>query len=583
MCCIIDTLDHIHFTNYKKNMVDNIFFQTSILLGITVSVAFFMRLLRQPLLVGYLIAGIIAGPFVLNLLAGDNHLFHALSEFGVVLLLFMVGLSLNFAHIKKIGKTSLIVGLSQVTFTSLTGFCIIYFLLGQPVLSAIYLAIAITFSSTIIIVKLLADKKDTESVYGRYTTGMMIVQDVVALSIIIVLSSFTDGATLSSIASALFLKILVLVAFVFVLARYVVPRILSSVAKSTEFLFVFTVAWCFGVASLLFWLGFSIEVGALIAGLTLGSSPYQAEISSRVKSLRDFFLVLFFIILGSQLSLSQLEFAITPGIVLAIFILIGNPLILFLVFRALKFTRRNSFLAGVTAAQVSEFGFVLLLAGEKLGHITGNQMEIFTIVALTTIIISSYLITYNEKIYNALRPVFDIFGKDRRRQKEEPVPNYDVWIFGYHRLGWVLCNALKEKKVSFAVVDFNPTTIQKLQREGIPAYFGDAADVEFLEQLQFQKTKMVFSTIPALDDQKTLIGHVRGASKKIWVITTAHQIDDVEDLYTAGSDYVFMPHMVGAAWMGNILHEKRWTKSLFTSLSQEQKKELKHRASAGVQ
>jgi Kef-type K+ transport system membrane component KefB len=563
-------------------VLDNVFLQMSILLAITVSIAFVMRLLRQPLLVGYLIAGIVAGPFVLNLLAGDEHLFHALSEFGVVLLLFMVGLSLNFTHIKKIGKVSLIAGLSQVAFTSVIGFLVLYFLLQQSLVSAIYLAVGITFSSTIIIAKLLADKKDTESVYGRYTIGLMIVQDVVALCIIIVLTSFTEGETWSHMLSVLSVKILMLIAFVYALARYVVPRILSSVAKSTEFLFVFTVAWCFCVASLLFWLGFSIEVGALIAGLTLGSSPYQAEISSRVKPLRDFFLVLFFIILGSQLSLSQLEFAWIPGVFLSVFILLGNPFILFWVFRSLKFTRRNSFLAGVTAAQVSEFGFVLLLSGEKLGHITGNEMEIFTIVALATIIISSYLITYNESIYSGLRPVFDIFGKDKRRQKEEPIPNYDVWIFGYHRLGVVLGNAFTEKKVPFAVVDFNPTTIQKLEKQRISAYFGDAADVEFLEQLQFEKTKMIFSTIPSVDDQKTLIAQVRNTSKKIWIITTAHQVDDVKELYDAGSDYVFMPHMVGAAWMGHVLQEKRWTKSLFASLSKEQKKELEHRSSAGV-
>ncbi len=563
-------------------MIDSVFAQLSILLGITVTIACVMRFLRQPLMVGYLISGIIAGPFVLNIFQGHTELFDALAELGVVLLLFVVGLSLNFDHIKRIGKVSLIAGVSQVLFTCIFGFLMLFFFLNMGFSSALYLAIAITFSSTIIIIKLLTDKKDTESVYGRYTIGLMIVQDLIALFIIVLLTSFSEGVTGMEFISALLLKVIVLSAFVFFMGRYIIPRVMPHVASSSEFLFLFTVAWCFGIASLLFWLGFSAEVGALIAGLTLGSSPYQAEISSRVKPLRDFFIVLFFIILGSELHLGNIGDSLIPGIVLSLFILIGNPLIFYWVFRRLKFTRRNSFLAGLTAAQVSEFGFVLLLTGKKLGHIQGTEMEIFTLVALGTIIISSYLITYNEKIYHWLMPVFTLFGKDKYRQKEEKEASYDVWLFGYHRLGWKIYEALQQKGMSVGVVDFNPTTIQKLKDRNIPAYFGDAGDVEFLDQLPLHKAKMIISTMPDVDDQVTLIKHVKAKSEKPLCVATTYHLDYMHQLYGAGAHYVLMPHVIGGTWFAEQLEGSAWTKKTFALLKKQQKEELQMREHSGI-
>ncbi len=559
-------------------MIDNIFIQIGVLLGITVTVAFFMRLLRQPLMTAYLIAGIVAGPFVLNLVHGDGEVFTALSQFGVILLLFVVGLSLNFDHIKRIGRVALIAGLSQVAFTTAIGYGILLALHYESS-SALYLALALTFSSTIIIVKLLTDKKDLQSVYGRYTIGVMIVQDILALLIMIVLTSLSADMTIGQTVVDLIFNIVLLIAFVIVLARYVVPRIMDRVAESSEFLFIFTVAWCFGVASILTLLGFSIEVGALIAGLTLGSSPYQTEISSRVKPLRDFFIVIFFIILGSELSLAQIPLVVVPGLILSVFILIGNPFILYRTFRALKFTRRNSFLAGITAAQVSEFGFVLLFTGQKLGYIHGKEVEVFTLIALITIILSSYAITYNEQLYKVLLPIFNLFGKDKFSQIEDKIQKYDVWVFGYHRVGWKLCEALAEQNKSFAVVDYNPAAISKLKHRGIPAFFGDAADVEFLSQLPIEKAKVIISTLPESDDQLTLVKHIRGTKEghKVHIITNLYHIDSLKEMYDAGASYVFMPHLVGGQWLAEILKEKRWTKKTFAHMKQHQKEEMKMR------
>jgi Kef-type K+ transport system membrane component KefB len=561
-------------------MINNIFFQLSILLGITVTIAAVMRLLRQPLMSAYIIAGIIAGPLFLNLIAGDERAYSAFAEFGVVLLLFVVGLSLNINHIKKIGRVAVITGLAQFVFTGGAGFLLMRYL-HFPFLSALYIGVAVVFSSTIIIVKLLNEKRDSESAYGRHTMGLMIVQDIIAIILMLFITS-TSGVGVPTSGIDLLVRGFILIAVVFFLSHYLLPKLLDHVAKSSEFLFIFTIAWCFGVASLLYWAGFSVEIGAVIAGLSLGSSPYQPQIASRIRPLRDFFIILFFIILGSEMSLVGVNTILIPGLILAAFILIIKPLVLYYLFRLQKFSRRNSFLAGVTGAQVSEFGFILIFTGGLAGHLNGLELPTFTIVALITIFISSYLITYNEELYRFLIPFFNIFGKDKHLQKEEGDKKYEVIIFGYHRIGWKLCEALAEKKITYAVVDFNPDAVQKLKHRGIPCYFGDAADVEFLSSLPFSEAKLVISTLPEPDDQLVLIKHIKNLTPKTHIIANLYHNTCLKELYDAGADYIMMPHLLGGNWVASVLKDSPWTKKTFQLLRQEQKEEMKLRFTAGT-
>lgn len=562
-------------------MLENIFLQFSVVLGITASIAFFMRLLRQPLLTGYIVAGIVTGPFFLNLLHGGESIFDALAEFGVVLLLFMVGLSLNLDHLKRIGKVSLLAGVGQVIFTATVGFFILQGL-GFSLVSSFYLATSITFSSTIIIVKLLQDKGDTNATYGRYVLGLMIVQDIIAVFVMLVITSIGGDNTLLQTAGELALKGLLLLALAYFLSVYFLPKALKSIAHSSELLFIFTIAWCFGVSSILYIAGFGLEIGAIIAGISLGSSPYSSQIGSRIKPLRDFFIILFFIILGSELSISGIGDVWLPAIILSFFILIGNPLILYLIFRSQKFTRRNSFLAGLTAAQVSEFGFILLYTGVRAGHVNGPELPIFTITALVTIFFSAYLITYAEKIYRLLIPFFELFGKDKFRQRENKEQSYDVIVFGYHRIGWKVCEALLEKKVSFVVIDFDPIAISKLKHRGIHAIFGDAADVEFLETLPIGNAKLVISTLPEADDQLVLIHYIREVSKDTKIICNLYHSTHLHEFYQAGADYVMMPHLLGGNWIADIIKNKPWTETTFAHLKEDQKEDMKLRFSKGV-
>ncbi len=566
---------------YYSSMEANIFLQLSGLFGLTVTIAFIMRLLRQPLMIAYIISGMIAGPLFLNTLEHGGATFDTLAQFGVIFLLFLVGLSLNISHIRHIGKVAAITGITQIVFTASIGYAILK-MLGFATTPSLYMGLALTFSSTIIIVKLLNDKKDTESVYGRHVLGLMVVQDIVAVLIMLFITSNAGDVPLAQALAFIAIKGFAIIGLILVLSKYVIPKILDHVASSSEFLFIFTIAWCFGIASLLHWAGFSLEIGAIIAGITLGSSPYQSQISSRIKPLRDFFIILFFIILGSQMGISDFNTVLVPGLILSVFILLGNPFILYYSFRLLKFTRRNSFLAGVTAAQVSEFGFILLFTGIQFGHLQNGELSLFTVVALTTIFVSSYAITYNEQLYKLVRPLLDMFGLDQFRQKEAKKETHDIWVVGYHRIGWKVCETLQKEDKSFAVIDYNPDAISKLKHRGISAYFGDVADVEFLESLPLENAKLIILTIPEADDQLTFIKNIRMRSDKIHIIANLYHNDHLDELYQAGANYVMMPHLLGGQWISEVLENHPWTKRTFSMLKKEQREEMKLRYTMGT-
>lgn len=534
-------------------MESNLFLQISALLAVTVSVAFVIRLFKQPLLVSYMIAGVICGPLFFNLLNSEKHLYEAFSNFGVVLLLFIVGLELNFSYLKKIGKTSLKVGLYQLFLNFSLISVAIFYCLDLTLAGTVFLALAACFSSTIVILKLINDKHEEDSVYGRYTVGLMLIQDIISIAILFALSVFYSSESTSGLGVDNIVKILLVIAFIFLSYKFVLPRVIDKIASSGEFLFIFTIAWCFGIASLMVWSGLSIELGAIVAGLTLGSSRYQPEIISRIKPLRDFFIVIFFIILGSMADFKNVESVLIPALILAGFVLIIKPIILFLVFRKMKFTRRNSLFPALTAVPLSEFGFIILLAAIKSGYLNGPELSIFTIATIITIFVSSYLIGYSAKIYNLLLPFFKFFGHDKYIQREDNKESFTAMVFGYHRTGWKIGNALKDLGVSFAAIDFNPSNVARLCNHNIRTFFGDMSDVEFLKALPLDKTKFIISTIHTPEDQLVLLNYIRSKKKKITIICTLYNKKYLEKLYEAGADYVMLPHLLSGTWMASLI------------------------------
>jgi Kef-type K+ transport system membrane component KefB/Trk K+ transport system NAD-binding subunit len=537
-------------------MIDNVFIELSIIIGIVIIIATLMRILRQPLIIGYIITGIIVGPNFLNIMVSKNAI-TTFSQIGITLLLFMVGLNLDLKIIKGVGKVALITGIGQVLFTSLIGYFICY-LLGFSKLTSFYIAIALTFSSTIIIMKLLSDKGNLETLYGRISIGFLIVQDLIVIIILMIISAIPAGNNLMDLFLGTFFKGIGILGILFLASMYIIPKIVKLIAKSQEFLLLFSIGWCLALASLVYYMKFSMEIGALLAGITLAASPYRYEIGSKMKPLRDFFIVLFFILLGSQMFFSDISSLAVPAVILSIFILVGNPLIVMVLMGYLGYTKRNSFLAGLTVAQISEFSLILIMLGVKVGHLTNEILSFVTIIGLATIAGSTYMILYADKIYPYLAKYLSVFEKKGVKIDEHKYHKndlYDIFLFGCNRIGNELIKSFKKSGKKFLVIDYNPETIIELAKKRVECRYGDAEDFELLNELNLAKAKMVISTIPNPEINLLLIKKTKEANPNSVVIVTSMNVDDALDLYNAGADYVILPHFLGGERMSILLEE----------------------------
>jgi len=554
----------------------NIFFELSLLLTVTAIITLAVRKLRQPLVVGYILSGIIAGPYVLNIVSSQHEL-ELFSKVGIVFLLFIVGLYLNPKIIQEVGKVSLVTGLGQVLFTSLIGFALTL-LLGIDRLAALYVAIALTFSSTIIILKLIADKKDLQKLYAKIAIGFLLVQDIVATFILIAIT-VVSGQSDMGLGSTLLLTLgkgMILFSVLGMFQRYILPKVTEYAAESPELLFLFSLAWGTILASLFSALGFSIEIGALIAGVTLSVSPYSVEIASRLKPLRDFFIIIFFVLLGSQLILSNLAQLLFPAIILSLFVLVGNPIIVIILMNTLGYNRKTSYQAGLTVAQISEFSLILGALGLRLGHLSQEVLSLITLVGLITISGSTYLILYSETFYPKVSRYLGWLEliKTNVKHKGKDPDDFESIIFGFDRVGHYFAQSLQSLDHSFLVVDFNPASAEKLEDSGYQYRLGDASDPEFLEDLPIVKPKIIISTVPELATNILIVHAMRAKNKKAVIIPIAQTHQDASELYEAGASYVMMPHHLGAQHMSKMIARYGSDHSLYETLKKRHVSEL---------
>ncbi|TAL50834.1 sodium:proton exchanger [Patescibacteria group bacterium] len=551
-------------------MLEELFFEIGIVLVIAAVLSMVVYRLRQPLIIAYILTGIIAGPSLLAL-TDSPEVFEAMSQIGVAFLLFTVGLGLNWKSVKDVGGIALATGVGQVLFTSVCGF-VIGLLLGFDALTSAYLGIAFSFSSTIIIVKLLMDKEDLDTLYGRISVGFLLVQDFIAMLILLGLSSVGTGASLQTVLVTTILKAIILVPVFWFISTKVLPPTLKYVARSQELLFIFAVAWCFLVAGVLVYFGFGIEIGALIAGITLSSSVYYREINARVRPLRDFFLVIFFIVLGTRLGVDSLSATWIPSIVFSLFILFCNPLIALFIMRLLGYHPRTGFLCGTTVAQISEFSFIVLIVGTSLGHLDSSILGLATTVGIITIAASSYLIEHNERIFQSLHSLFRwlephmTLSSEERRQR----PVVPVLLFGFHRTGAELLSTLKQLKQPYTVVDFDPLAVRELAELGEPALYGDAADENFLEEIKADKSRLIISTIPDLVISIALLSYLSRQKFTGVVVVSVHSDEDAKRCYALGATYVIVPPVLSGKKFSEMLKKSKTTKRSWQRLVKKQ-------------
>ncbi len=531
-------------------VTNDLFIEVSLIIVLASMIAGVMKLIKQPLIIAYIATGLLAGPSVLNLVKEPESL-EVFSKFGVSILLFIIGISLSPKVIKDTGKIALVTGLSQIFFTTIFGFLISKGF-GYTNTESLYVAIALTFSSTIIVMKLISDKKETEKLYARVAIGFLLVQDIVATGILIFVSTLATAGNGPVLLALTIIRGFAIAVFLIVISAKLLPKIGDFFANSQEFLFLVSIGWGLGIASLFKYIGLSMEIGALIAGVSLSVTPYAHEISSKLKPLRDFFIIIFFIFLGSTLKIDNIPNVIIPAIVFSIYILIGNPLILTTIMGFLGYNKKTSFNAGLTVAQISEFSLILILLGVHLGHLNNLIMSLVTLVGVITIAGSTYMVLYSEKLYPFFEKYLGIFEKKKPIQEKEHKNTYDVILFGCNRVGYDFVRLFKDIHENFIAVDFDPAVVSKMTTDGLNCIYGDAEDSEFLDEICVTEAKMVISTIPDQETNFFLIEKIRQKQANSILITISYDLNSALEMYEKGATYVILPHFIGGQFASEL-------------------------------
>lgn len=521
------------------------FFEIAAILIISAIGGLLGKFLKQPLIVAFIGVGILVGPFGLDLITSLDKV-QLLSELGIAILLFAVGLKLDVRLIKSIGKVALLTGIGQVIFTSVVGY-IIAVQLGMPSMHALYVAVALTFSSTIIIVKLLSDKKEIDSLHGQISIGFLIVQDIVVVLAMIFLSALAADASANPVSdiAKVVAKGLAMLLVTGLLMRFVLPRLMQLMVKSEELLVLFSVAWALVLSATGDALGFSKEVGAFLAGISLASTKHREIVSGKMTTLRDFLLLFFFITMGAEFDLSLVGEQFRSAILFSLFVLLGNPLIVLIIMGFMGYRKRTSFLSGLAVAQISEFSLILAALGLQLGHINDNVMGLITLVGLITIGLSTYMILYSHRIFNFLSPVLGLFERKNpyREAKSKNIDEskVDVIIFGLGRYGRNIAQSLEREGRTVMGVDFDPKTVESWLEKGRPAQLGDAEDPDLPKLLPLKSTKVIISTIPDYEINLQFLRILKFHNYRGRIVLTQHHAEHAAELVGAGADMILFP------------------------------------------
>lgn len=548
----------------------DVFAQLAFILGMAAMGGVFARLLRQPPMVGYILAGIGLSLSGREMFSSIEGMVELMGKLGVTLLLFLAGLELPLSEMKRLGKVALVTGIGQIIVTSILGFGLAN-ILGFGIQTSLYIGVGLTFGSTIMVVKLLSEKGDLQSLPGKIAVGYLLVQDFVAVGLLVVLSGMAvEGLQPLGLATVL-LKGVVMIVIAVALSGRLMNKLIDHLAKSSELVFITSIGWCLGVAAIVSspMVGFSPEIGGLLAGLTLANVAEQPQIMVRVRPLRDFFLTWFFVYLGAGLHWGNVATLILPIAVFSAYVLIGNPLIVMGILGMLGYGRRTYFLASLAVAQVSEFGLIILANAAGIGQVDRSVVSMMTIVALVTMTGSTYLILNSKKLFELIHTHIGWFERKGVREKEKELNQGKkltghAILFGHNRVGSRIRPALENKFTNVVVVDFNPEVVEKLKDEGVTAVYGDMSDYQLYDNLGILDAEIIISTVPDFTDSVHLLKgvtelkkNVRGAASKQLIVVTAVDQADAMKLYELGADYVLVPHSLGGEFLNHVFEHHK--------------------------
>lgn len=523
----------------------DVFTQLSVVLVVATLMALLMRKLKQPLIVGHILTGILVGPSMLHLIE-DKHSFETFSEIGIALLLFIIGLELSVSVIKRLGKPVFLTAAAILATVGTIGF-----LVGSAfhfsTQEAILLGLAMFFSSTIIIAKVLSDKKEISRLNGQIAIGVILIDDIIATFALLFVAASSSGEALGPVEiGLLLLKGVAVIGVLALVATKVLPRVMKSIAKSQELLFLFALAWGFGIATAVNFVGFSIEIGALFAGVALAHLPYAHQIGARLKPLRDFFVVLFFISLGENLNFSNLSSAFVPALIISALVLVLKPLVVMTSLGLLGYTRRTSFKTGINLSQISEFSIILIVLAASTGMVSMELSAIVTLVALITITVSTYLMQYDNKIYQKIDHRLRMFERSGAVDAHHEAKEYPLVLFGFKNGGHQYLRTFRSLKKKFVVVDYDPEVIEDLHKANVDYLYGDATDPELLAEIEMDAAKLIVNTIGDHDINVSLTKYIRKRNPDAAIVCYSSSYNEAAELYQLGVSYVMLPHFIGS-------------------------------------
>ncbi len=552
--------------------MDSIFLQLAVALSLSSLFGFVVLRLKLPLVVAYLLAGVAIS---LVSLIDPHHsaVFEILPEIGIAFVLFLIGMELDLREIKSLGVPIIISALGQIIISTFAGFTLAG-ALGFGFTESIYLGLGLAFSSTVVVVKMLIEKRDLASLYGKLSIGILLIEDLVAIAVLMVISvggsAFGLGFQESLPLITLIIKAIGLFVLTFLLARFVLEKVFDSVAKSVELLFLTAITWCFAFTSLALLLGFSVVIGSFLAGVALASSPYHLQIQGKIKPLRDFFLVLFFVYLGLQTKVSDFVFAWPAILLFTLFALVLKPVVYLLLLGIFGFRKHTLFQTSLNLSQISEFSLVVLLVGVKEGFASPLALSVMAAVAVLSILCSSITIAYSKNLYKMVSPLLSFFErKDSSHFMEAKIEQKfedHVVIIGAHRLGNPVVEFLTKEKIPFMVMDFNPHIVEALSKKGVYVIYGDLGDPEILDSLQLENAKLIISTTRDMSDNELLLEECKRRKIRAKIVARALDKDHAKALKDLGADYVILPEQVSGDFLVNQL-KVHWPDVRFSGMN----------------
>ncbi len=528
-------------------------FSLLVTIGVMVVAAAFSlyiaRILKQPALLGYLLAGVIIGPFVLNIFSNPEEII-LLSELGIIFLLFTVGAETDIGKFLRAGPTIFLGGLAQVLLIMLLAF---FVLPGLSFEASLYVGLALALSSTMLVVKLLEDKKTLQSLHGQLMLGFLLVQDIVVIVALPLLAA-SGGSLNIEFFQFLALKGILLISIVALLSKGFFPAIYRFSARSPEMLYLTALATCFGFIGLAYALNISLAIGAFLAGLAIARLPYNVEAVASIRGLRDFFVMLFFVSLGTQLNfaLGEVPIVIIVSLLLLVFVL--KPLSIYIVTQMAGYGSPTSIKVSFGLTQLSEFSLILLLQGKISGVIPDTIYSFMLLLAAGSMVITPYLMEWGPKVYEWLKkntkttmlsrfPIFSRQIEEMQKVPSKSLHNHVV-ILGGGRTGKYLANEL-QRKYTVIVVDHDPNMIAYFRAKGVQAVYGNARNIEILEKLHVENAKLLVCALPDYDETLFVVDYVKHHFSKLKIFAKANYWEDALNLYRKGVDYVVLTEIIG--------------------------------------